>query len=226
MAAVARVPLKTQVGLVVPGRDGAALSRRRYRTLPRGGQRSSARLRQGRFRAGRPIGQSLLWPRGYAGRHDGEHSPCVFGLSCRRTTTGSGPERQGVHASCKSRPTPPSAASGNLRPSVCLAGIVPRRRGRSATRVRARSATPDRSRRPETSSGRRVGHCEVVSAQMPGEEPQRAVHFEQRHIAVLPGIGVQRLLHRGQGVEQRQALLPRHHLVVPLDQELHRHGDP
>ncbi|MEV0971360.1 transposase [Microtetraspora glauca] len=66
----------------------------------------------------------------------------------------------------------------------------------------------------------------LVSAQMPGEEPQRTVGLEGRHIPVLAGIGVQRLLSRGQGVEQCQGLLARHPLIVPLHQELHRDGDP
>ena len=43
--------------------------------------------------------------------------------------------------------------------------------------------------------------------------------------AVPAGVGVQALLARGERVEQREARLPRHLLVVPLQQEQHRDGD-
>ena len=40
----------------------------------------------------------------------------------------------------------------------------------------------------------RRGQQAAVSAEVPGEEPQRAVCLECRDLAVLAGIGVQRLL--------------------------------
>ncbi|GAA1654842.1 hypothetical protein GCM10009828_100600 [Actinoplanes couchii] len=62
---------------------------------------------------------------------------------------------------------------------------------------------------------------------MPGEKTYLAVQFVLRDpIGVLPRVRVQRLVRRTQRLEQGQALLPRNPLVVPLDQELDRHGDP
>ena len=42
----------------------------------------------------------------------------------------------------------------------------------------------------------------VVSAQVRGEEPQRAVQLEHRDLGVLAGVGVQRLLGGAESVEE------------------------
>ena len=62
-----------------------------------------------------------------------------------------------------------------------------------------------RTRSPGGESRPARRHCDLVSAQMPGEKPQRAVHFERWHIPVLAGVGVQGLLSRGQRVEAHLA---------------------
>jgi hypothetical protein len=51
---------------------------------------------------------------------------------------------------------------------------------------------------------------------VPGEEADRAVGLETRQLLVRTPVGVQRLLLRGEGVEQREAGLAIDMLVVPL----------
>ena len=46
--------------------------------------------------------------------------------------------------------------------------------------------------------------CRLGPAEVPGEEPDRAVRLEPRQLLVGPRVGVQRLLRRGEGVEQRE----------------------
>ena len=54
------------------------------------------------------------------------------------------------------------------------------------------------------------------TSEVPGEEPDRAVGLEPGQLLVPARVGVQRLLLRGEGVEQRETLLARDVLVVPL----------
>jgi hypothetical protein len=62
--------------------------------------------------------------------------------------------------------------------------------------------------------------------QVPDEEPARAVELEGRDVAMAAGVGVQRLLRRPEGIEQREAAVPLDVLVVPLEQELERNRHP
>src|SRR5215472_7460989 len=66
----------------------------------------------------------------------------------------------------------------------------------------------------------------VSGREMAREESLGAVDLEHRHVHVAAGNGVQRLLRRAEGVEQRQPRLARDELVVPLELELDRDGDP
>ena len=59
-----------------------------------------------------------------------------------------------------------------------------------------------------------------------GGEALRAFHLEPGDDDVVAGVGVQRLLAGGEGAEQREARLARHHLIVPLQQKLDLDGDP
>src|SRR6516225_4183264 len=52
------------------------------------------------------------------------------------------------------------------------------------------------------------------------EESLGAVDLEHRHVHVAARIGVQRLLCRADGVEQRQSRVAGHELVIPLEHEL------
>jgi hypothetical protein len=63
------------------------------------------------------------------------------------------------------------------------------------------------------------------SAEVPGEEQDRAVGLEPGQFLVLARVGVQRLLLRGEGVEERETGLAWDVLVVPLEVELDRDGD-
>ena len=49
---------------------------------------------------------------------------------------------------------------------------------------------------------------------MTREEPHRAIHLEQRDLAVLAAVGVQRLLDRTEGLEKGQAFCAGHPLVI------------
>jgi hypothetical protein len=60
---------------------------------------------------------------------------------------------------------------------------------------------------------------------MPHEEPHGAVDLEPGRVLVAGRVGVQRLLRRGEGVEQGEPGLARDVLVVPLEHELDRYGD-
>ena len=64
------------------------------------------------------------------------------------------------------------------------------------------------------------------AAQVPLEEPDRRHRLEARQRHVLAGVDVQRLLRRRERVEQGKAALARDVLVVPLQVELDRDGDP
>jgi hypothetical protein len=61
---------------------------------------------------------------------------------------------------------------------------------------------------------------------VPLEEPDRRRRLEARQVHVLPGVDVQRLLRRRERVEQGEAALARDVLVVPLQVDLDRDGDP
>jgi len=61
---------------------------------------------------------------------------------------------------------------------------------------------------------------------VPLEEPDRRRRLEAGHLHVLPGVDVQRLLRRRERVEQGEAALARDVLVIPLQVELDRDGDP
>src|ERR1700728_4253295 len=66
---------------------------------------------------------------------------------------------------------------------------------------------------------------QTATSEVAGEEALGAVDLETRHVHVAPRIGVQRLFRRADGVEQLQARVARHDLVVPLEDELDRDGD-
>jgi hypothetical protein len=52
------------------------------------------------------------------------------------------------------------------------------------------------------------------------------LQLEGGYARVAAGVGMQGLLAAGEGVEQREARIARHQLVIPLQQELDRDGDP
>jgi hypothetical protein len=61
---------------------------------------------------------------------------------------------------------------------------------------------------------------------MPGKEPNRTVDLEPGHVEMPTGVGVQRFFLRCEGIEQRETGLAIYVLVVPLEQEFDRDGDP
>jgi hypothetical protein len=70
---------------------------------------------------------------------------------------------------------------------------------------------------------RDCGHLAV--AEMIGEEAFSAGALKGRHVRVASGVDVQALLARADRREQRQGVVAADHLVVPLHDQLHRHGD-
>src|SRR5690606_1522134 len=65
-----------------------------------------------------------------------------------------------------------------------------------------------------------------VSPQVPGEEPGGGVRGVLRDAGVSAHVGVQGLLLGAEGVEQVQQRLPVVALVVPLQEDVQRDGDP
>ena len=68
------------------------------------------------------------------------------------------------------------------------------------------------------SIARYLYRCKQIHAlpEMPLEEPRRVFGLEPRHLLMAARVDVQRLLLRGEGVEQRETGLARDVLVVPL----------